>query len=262
MKSKYRNSRKVAELLGVLCGGLLIGLPAIPLAVFAQQAQPQPTGKVNPCPKIFYEEPHNSEVPVPQGCPPNAYTQQHQNTPASNSTPSVPSNPSPEQTPQGGGGQTPAPNTTQPQSSNSNQSSQSSVVNSSGPNSSNSVQTQNSVIQSSSSPQQQAAVATITVPANGKVSVSLVNQTNTPISYQAIGDTEPRTLPSKSDVMLQSLRIPATITFHRQDGGLLMVTPQGSPQDRILRLTLRETTDVGKDRSAMRIEQNGAVYLN
>ncbi|KYC43706.1 hypothetical protein WA1_00625 [Scytonema hofmannii PCC 7110] len=58
-------------ILGTIFGSLLIGISAIPQAAVAQQ----PTSKVNPCPSIFYEEPHNNRVLVPQGCPPNAATQ-------------------------------------------------------------------------------------------------------------------------------------------------------------------------------------------
>jgi len=62
--------QKRVGLLGTIFGGLLISIPAIPQAVIAQQ----PTSKVNPCPTIFYEEPYNSRVLVPQGCPPNTAT--------------------------------------------------------------------------------------------------------------------------------------------------------------------------------------------
>ncbi|MGI8504447.1 MAG: hypothetical protein ACR2LR_25445, partial [Hassallia sp.] len=34
----------------------------------------QPSTKLNPCPRIFYEQPHRNRVLVPQGCPPNAFT--------------------------------------------------------------------------------------------------------------------------------------------------------------------------------------------
>lgn len=62
--------QKRVGLLGTIFGGLLLSIPAISQAVIAQQ----PTSKVNPCPSIFYEEPHNSRVLVPQGCPPNTAT--------------------------------------------------------------------------------------------------------------------------------------------------------------------------------------------
>ncbi len=57
-------------LLGITFSSLLIGLPAISQIAVAQQT----TNKINPCPSIFYEEPHNNRVLVPQGCRPNAFT--------------------------------------------------------------------------------------------------------------------------------------------------------------------------------------------
>lgn len=68
--------------LSAICGSLFITLPAIPQTALAQQQQQpsvSPTSQVNPCPSIFYLEPHNSRVLVPQGCPPNAYTQKQKN---------------------------------------------------------------------------------------------------------------------------------------------------------------------------------------
>ncbi|MBR8838747.1 MAG: hypothetical protein DSM106950_33275 [Stigonema ocellatum SAG 48.90 = DSM 106950] len=257
MKINSQKFLKSAELLGVICGGLLT---AIPLAAVAQQQpQPQPNAKTNPCPKIFYLEPHNSQVFVPQGCPPNTYTQRMNRQGSSSERTVIPVAPSTSQSKEGLGGETPDSNSSQIY--NSSQSSQSSMTDSGSGNYSSSQQTQTSVIQTAPPQQQQAAVATV-IPTDGKISVRLVNQTNAPISYQALGDTAPRTLQGKSDVVLQGLRIPATVTFYRQDHGLLMVTPQGSSQQGMLQLTLRETTDQAIDKSALRIEKNGAVYLN
>jgi hypothetical protein len=60
---------KRTGLLTTIFGGLLIGLPAIPLV-----AQTLPIG-AKPCARIFYEEPYNGYVIVPPECPPNAATQ-------------------------------------------------------------------------------------------------------------------------------------------------------------------------------------------
>lgn len=65
--------QKPAGLVSAICGSLLIGLPAIPLAASAI-----PASRLNPCPGIYYEEPFNSTRLVPQGCPSNAATQRHQ----------------------------------------------------------------------------------------------------------------------------------------------------------------------------------------
>ena len=89
----------------VLLGSLLIGLPMIPVAASAtsiaqlpsQQSTPTdtitlPSGAMvqmtqirvasvppapqNPCPSIYYENPYNQYVVVPQVCRPNLITQQ------------------------------------------------------------------------------------------------------------------------------------------------------------------------------------------
>ncbi len=93
-------SRKSAELFGVIFGGLVISLPGIPQAL-AQESTP----KVNPCPRIFYEEPHNSRVVVPQGCPPNALTERL----AAQGLLPAPTTPSQDQTRLGVGGEAPEP---------------------------------------------------------------------------------------------------------------------------------------------------------
>jgi hypothetical protein len=258
--NKHHNFRNSAKLLGTIFGGLLIGLPAIPYAAMAQQSTP----KINPCPRIFYEEPHNNRVMVPQGCPPNAFTQKMGMQGQTQERNNTSFNPTSEQAMMGIGGE--MPDETSTLSQNYNYNSQSSTMrsrqgmnNSSGVvNNSTTQQSQTSVIQT---PSQQPAVAMV-MPMSGKVGVRLVNQTAAPISYQVIGDTAPRTLQGKSEVMLQGLNTPVTVTFYRQDKGLLMVTPQGSSQEGMLQLSFKETTDVKMDKSAMRIDENGAVFLN
>ena len=63
--------QKPARLASAICGSLLIGLPAIPLAASAI-----PASRVNPCPGIYYEEPFNSTHLAPKECPPNAAVRQ------------------------------------------------------------------------------------------------------------------------------------------------------------------------------------------
>jgi len=70
-KVNHFKSKRIG-FVGTLVGTLLIGVAAIPQATVAQQR----TTKLNPCPSIFYEEPHRNRVLVPQGCPPNAFTRQ------------------------------------------------------------------------------------------------------------------------------------------------------------------------------------------
>ncbi|HAZ46953.1 MAG TPA: hypothetical protein DDW76_23475 [Cyanobacteria bacterium UBA11369] len=57
-------------ILQIISGTVLIGLPTIPIVA---SATPYPA--LNSCPSIYYEEPYNSNIRVPQGCPPNAAMQ-------------------------------------------------------------------------------------------------------------------------------------------------------------------------------------------
>lgn len=272
MNMKFKNFRKSAELFSAMCGGLLITLPAIPQAV-AQQSQSvsqQSTPKINPCPRIFYEEPHNSRVVVPQGCPANALTQRL----AAQGL--LPANPSQEQTRLGVGGEasqgTPS-STVNPNPSIGNQPqntlqpggyTQPSTSSEPGVSPAIVVPGEQSITPGNRTPlpsQQQAPNATIAL-ANGRVNIKLVNDTATNVTYQVIGDTAPRSLPGKSDVTLQSLNAPVTVTFQREDGGQLTVTPQTSSELGSLEVRFNEATDVAQGRSTMRIEQNGSLFLN
>lgn len=95
-----------------------------------------------------------------------------------------------------------------------------------------------------------------------RVNITLINQTNAAISYQAIGDTQIRTLPARGTVTLQGLRVPTTLTLDRQDFGLLNVTPkQSTKAPDTIEVTLDTTTDLAVDGITMRVEDNGAVFL-
>jgi hypothetical protein len=96
----------------------------------------------------------------------------------------------------------------------------------------------------------------------GRVTLVFVNKTNATITYQAVDDTHSRSLPGKSTVSLQSLVLPATVTFRRQDGGLLNATPRPSEQPGQLIVTLDAALDLSLDRTTLSIESNGAVFLN
>lgn len=234
--SKFRKS---AQFLSTICGGLLMSISAIPQSASAQQPifqQPsvQPSSQVNPCPRIFYEQPHNNRVAVPQGCPPNAFTQrliERGLLPQS----TVPATPNTEQMRLGVGG---------------DRGSAPGVGQSTFP------------VKPLPLPSQQQSPSTQIALASGRVNVRLINDSGANVTYQVIGDTSPRSLQGRSDVTLQGLTAPVTLTFQREDGGLLQATTQPSTQSGVLELRLRETTDVGQDKTALRIENNGLVFLN
>ncbi|MEH1830774.1 MAG: hypothetical protein V7L29_01490 [Nostoc sp.] len=239
MNINSQKFRKSAELFGAILGGLVISLPAISQAV-AQES----TSKINPCPKIFYEEPHNSRVVVPQGCPPNALTKRL----AEQGLLPAPATPSQEQTTLGVGGEAPQPNVIPPRPVSSDQAQQ--------PSPGAASTDQPPLVEPRQTPN-----ATITL-TNGKLNIKLVNETAANITFQVIGDTAPRSLAGKSDVTLQALSAPITVTFEREDHGQLIVTPQPSSDAGNLEVTFKEATDAAQGRSTMRIERNGSVFLN
>lgn len=180
-----QNLKSSQGILGVICGSLLIGIPAISLTSIAM-----PISQANPRPNTLVETPSSDGNLNNSGAD------------APTATPITP--PLPEQ------------------------------------------------IQSPS--------ATV-LPVNGTVNVKLVNQASTTVTYQVIGDTKPRTLSGRSDVTLEGLQTPVTITFDRPDRGLLLVVPQASDQG-MLEVTLIETNNLGNDTTAMTIQKNGNVFLN
>jgi hypothetical protein len=259
MNPKSRVFRKYVGVLSAVCGALMMSLPLFPQVAKAQQPRPQkPTSKVNPCPGIFYEEPYNNRGVVPQGCPANAFTQQLLDQGLIT--------PSPDQMRLGIGGEAPGridssvlnPNPQIFQEAPYNRSQQALITPRTLPLPS---VPSRPATQLPLPRQQQAPIATI-LPTNNLVNVRLNNESGARITYQVIGDTALRSLTGKSSTTLQGLRTPITVTFYREDGGLLTVTPQRSSQPGTLVVNLRETTEVVRDRGVVRIEENGSVFLN
>ncbi|MBD2627559.1 hypothetical protein [Trichormus variabilis] len=247
---------KCTQLIGTICSGLLISLPAIPQLVMAQAT----TTKVNPCPRIFYEEPHNNRVLVPAGCPPNALTQQLMKQGL------IPGTSLPNQRGLGVGGESSSVLNPNPSIFNENpynlsqrgfQPGTSTIP----PEQTVQTRTPDSRLQPPA-PEQRQEPSTRMALADGKANIMLINDTGADVTYQVIGDTAPRVLAGKSSTNLTGLSTPVTVTFQREDRGLLMVTPKAAREKGTLEVTFKETTDVNQDKSAMIIQANGSVFLN
>ncbi|MCU0549872.1 MAG: hypothetical protein MUC48_11045 [Leptolyngbya sp. Prado105] len=95
-----------------------------------------------------------------------------------------------------------------------------------------------------------------------RINIMLINKTNADIAYQAVGDTQFRTLPGRGTVMLQGLRVPTTLTLDRKDAGLIQVTPkQSTTAPNTIEVELDTTTNLATDGTTMRVEANGSVFL-
>ncbi|WP_155706762.1 hypothetical protein [Gloeocapsopsis dulcis] len=110
-------------------------------------------------------------------------------------------------------------------------------------------------------PEQQQAPSARVMPVDGRVNVRLNNTTNAVIFYQVIGNTEQRSLAGKSEVTLRDLPAPVSLTFSRQDRGLLRPTLNATSMG-LLEVTLDATTDLAEDRTTIRVQQDGAVLVN
>ncbi len=102
----------------------------------------------------------------------------------------------------------------------------------------------------------------------GRVSVHLENMTAEAITYQALGDTGPRTLDANGDITLENLRVPTTVTFSyanmvrdRSTGSGLTKAAVRSEEDGMLHLVIQPTNDLDTEVSNLTVESNGNVFV-
>ncbi|MEM9805849.1 MAG: hypothetical protein AAF959_11260 [Cyanobacteria bacterium P01_D01_bin.56] len=109
---------------------------------------------------------------------------------------------------------------------------------------------------------------TITIPnTQENITIRLENQTPASITYEALGDTQPRLLASGEEVLLQNLNTPATLTFFYQDiqknrqvgEGLLEASLEASEGN--LAVVVSPTNDLAADVSNITIEPDGNVFV-
>lgn len=102
-----------------------------------------------------------------------------------------------------------------------------------------------------------------------EVTVRLVNETAAAITYEALGDTQPRTLTADNEVTLQNLNTPASLTFFYQDipkdrqvgEGLLQAVLGVNSDTGMLDIVIRPTTSLDADVSNITIEPGGDVFM-
>jgi hypothetical protein len=181
----------------ILCGSL-IGLS---ITSRAANAVPQ----VNPCPRIYYEEPHNSSRIVPLGCPPNEATKTQLDRPI---LPAVTLTPQP---------------------------------------------VQSSILR------EQKAIATVT-PQSGQINMRLKNTMQTMLTYQALGETSPRSLQGGEEILLQNLPLPMTLTLNRTDGGLVKVVPMSNEKEGVLGISITEANGLSDSQLNLLVQTEGQVY--
>lgn len=89
------------------------------------------------------------------------------------------------------------------------------------------------------------------------LNITLINQTNASVCYQALKYTGQRNLSGQSEITLKNLPTPITVTMFREDGGLLRIISKRKAQS--LTVTLEETTDLANDKQALTISEDGRL---
>lgn len=203
MSQQNQQEKSNFDLVGAIVGGLLLSLPTTSLVASAQSASP-----LNPCPGIYYEEPFNSAVEPPEGCPANAAVGA-----VGGLEPTVPAD-------------LPTANVTQPPL-----------------------------------PETRTDAIARVMATEGTIDVKLTNNTNTLVTYQAVGHTDRRVLAGGEETLLQNLPTPITVTLVRQDDGFLQVVPISS-EEGMLAVSLEEDPNLDENQGVLRIEEDGQVFLN
>lgn len=265
MKRVEGSKPNKARVLNSIFGSLLLSLPTIPLAAVAQPSQ-----ALNPCPKIYYEEPFNSRNSVPEGCPPNAATQrlggttnpltvnqQESDTVAGQRTPCLPgANRTPNAIVPADAPTTPGrvvPTPSQPGVG----------VRENLPATTNPPRTPTTLPVKPPLPENRSQAIAKVMPMNGAVSVKLKNNTNAIVTYEAVGFTQRRVLPGGGEIVLRNLPVPVTVTFTRQDDGFVEVVPVSVSEDGVLEVGLDEDANPrDSNQGVLRIQKDGQVFLN
>ena len=94
----------------------------------------------------------------------------------------------------------------------------------------------------------------------GRNTVRLNNQTGDEVTYEVIGQTQPRQLAAGEVVTLEALPMPTTITAERRNFGLVDIQAVVS-EDGILDVSLGQS-EFDEVQGALRIREDGYVFVN
>lgn len=229
------------QVIALVGGSLLAGVLLAPQLAQAQtrqnqQMQTRPMqSSVHPCPSIYYEDPYDSNVLVPDGCQPNSISRalgiDQGDTPPGITDPdyvgSLGQQPMGQQPmgqqPLGQGGlrpiTPPLPET------------------------------------------RENAIAVVPMLSDQLLNVRLMNSTNVPLTYEVLGHTDQRTLEPQTSVFLTNVPVPTTITAIRQDDGLLDILVTGTDEG-MLELSLQEDRGLDDTQGVIRIQDDGQVFTD
>ncbi|MGF1492875.1 MAG: hypothetical protein ACFBSC_10575 [Microcoleaceae cyanobacterium] len=97
-------------------------------------------------------------------------------------------------------------------------------------------------------------------PMDGKVNITLMNDTGANITYAVVGETDERTLAGEQKAELLGLPLPTTITTVRQDKGLIDIKATSSEMGQ-LEISMDEEPNVGSSELTIRVQADGQVLV-
>lgn len=101
-------------------------------------------------------------------------------------------------------------------------------------------------------------------PVTQEVAVRLINTSNVPITYQAIGElenTEPQVLAAGEEVTLPSLEMPTSVLFYRKDGGLVAARAYDTFTPGLLTAVFSDSEGLDRDDRFLRIQESGQIEI-
>ncbi len=214
---------KKLSMTGAVCGGFWLAMSPLAKPAIAQAGG-------SSCPNIFYREPFTRRISAPEGCPPTEYQQLLRGIEGGDL----------------GVGDSDRANTLEELQ-----------------NSSLATRTRGGSIPAAAPPfpEDQGDAIAMVSPVSSQIAVSLVNDTGATVTYELVGDTQRRMLMMGESAMLQGVSLPATITFVREDNGLLDVMASSSEAG-MLEISLMPEASLNDTQGVIRIQEDGQVFVN
>jgi len=101
-------------------------------------------------------------------------------------------------------------------------------------------------------------------PVTEAVAVRLINTSNEPITYQAVGEiesSEPQILAAGEEITLPSLEMPTSVLFYRKDGGLLAARAYDTFTPGLLTAVISDSEGLDRDDRFLRIQESGQIEI-
>jgi hypothetical protein len=106
----------------------------------------------------------------------------------------------------------------------------------------------------------QPPVATVSIP-NGRLNITLVNQTGTQVVYQVLGERNQGTLQTDASATFNQREVPFNLSFYRPDRGPIEVVAEAAKPGE-LRVIFKRGSSFDTDKISLTVQKSGEIFLN